>query len=172
MDESSVRFPSPPPLSRRERGDYRVACRDFHANCHDAYRHTPNDEKSAGFRRGRFQTCPGRFRDASGAFSPHGRFETCPYKTALRPYVGEIFHANFHGARASTPDDEKFSCRSGLARDSRASSGANAYSRPRPLLQKTMYFSAFHAKNSPDVCVRAGHARDGRWENFVICAGR
>ena len=71
----------------------------FHANFHGAYRHTPNDEKSAGFRRGRFQTCPGRFRDASGAFSPQGRFETCPYPTALRPYVGEVFHANCTYAR-------------------------------------------------------------------------
>ena len=29
----------------------------FHANFHDAYRHTPNDEKSAGFRVG-FETRP------------------------------------------------------------------------------------------------------------------
>ena len=77
----------------------------FHANFHDAYRHTPNDEKSAGFRRGGFQTRPGRFRDASGAFPPQCRFETCPYTTALRPYVGEVFHAKFMASEA-TPDDE------------------------------------------------------------------
>ena len=51
-------------------------------NCHGAYRRTPNDEKSAGFRRGRFQTCPGRFRDAAGAFPPQGRFETCPKRAS------------------------------------------------------------------------------------------
>ena len=41
----------------------------FHANFHDAHRHTPNDEKSAGFCRGGFQTRP--------------------YETVLRRYVGD-----------------------------------------------------------------------------------
>ena len=38
-------------------------------------------------------------------FPPQGRFETCPYPTALRPYVGEVFHATFHGSYP--PEDEK-----------------------------------------------------------------
>ena len=27
-----------------------------------------------------------------------GGFETRPYETVLRRYVGDVFHANFHGA--------------------------------------------------------------------------
>ena len=38
---------------------------------------TPEDEKIRKYR-GRFQTCPGRFRDALGDLPPLGRFETCP----------------------------------------------------------------------------------------------
>ena len=98
MNESPVRFPHPRPFSQGEKGDYGVTCRDFHANFHDAHRHTPNDEKSAGFCRGGFQTRPTAEIDLIRPENALGGFETRPYETVLCRYVDDVFHANFHGA--------------------------------------------------------------------------
>ena len=90
----------------------RYVCDVFHANFHDAYRHTPNDEKSAAWV-GRIRP-PGRHPpvhrlEAKTCLAPSAIDNNRRMARSFRPTfraspIGEIFHANGHDF--VTPPDE------------------------------------------------------------------
>ena len=76
------------------------------SNTHDATT-TPGRMKNRGRCGAGFKPALRREIGSIRHGSALGGFETRPYKTVLRRYVCDVFHANFHDAYRHTPNDEK-----------------------------------------------------------------
>ena len=76
---------------------------------------TPEDEKSASIVGAGFKPALRREIGSIRHGTALGGFEHGCYKTVLRRYVCDVFHANFHDAYSHTPEDEKNAdrCRKG-----------------------------------------------------------
>ena len=57
---------------------------------------SPEDEKSASIVGAGFKPALRREIGSIRHGTALGGLGTCPHKTALRPYVRDVFHANFH----------------------------------------------------------------------------